>query len=402
MSPKSAPQPPGSEPSANSAFIPSTLIKEHKNLVMVGSGGVGKTTLSASLAIACAEAGHRVGLISIDPAKRLADALGMSLTGALTPIELPDSGRNDAPRGSLHGCMLDSKAVFDDMIRTHASSTEAARVILQHPLYRAASESLSGPLEYMALAKLDQMQRSGRYDRIILDTPPDSQALEFLTRPNILAGFMEQNVTQWLLKPLALMQKSGLAKRFASFGERLLGGVAKVSGLQALAIVAEFFVLMQDVIAGFHTSGMRVSKELKEPHTAFILACVPTQASVTSSLALSKRLDELGFRLEHAFVNKCLPKTLFTPSALKALEDKDEAEPDRPTLHSEHRAEQSLPFSGRRCLMQRYQAERALLNQLIEQAPNLRHLFRLHEEKTALIGLEALQAFARQLSPGQK
>ena len=149
------------------------LLKERRVFVLLGAGGVGKTSCSIGLAVAAARRGLRVGLLSIDPAKRLADALGIPLGHQLQEISL---GPGLPLHGSLKAAMLDQKAVFDAMVRRHAPDAATAAKILDNKLYKAASGKLSGSLEYMALAKLQDMVEDPSYDVIILDTPPDTHA----------------------------------------------------------------------------------------------------------------------------------------------------------------------------------------------------------------------------------
>jgi anion-transporting ArsA/GET3 family ATPase len=219
--------------------------------------------------------------------------------------ELKELNLGSGISGSVEAAMLDQKAVFDSMVRKHSSSVKSANKILQHKLYIAASAKLAGPLEYMALAKLHSMIESNRYDLIVLDTPPDTHALDFLRRPNILAGFMENKVMTWLIKPFYLASKLGAGK-FFSVGEKLMGGVSKVTGFKALAILSEFLVLMQEVIDGFHKSGESLVKILKDQSTGFFVVATPTSASSRSALNITQQLKKMGYHLNALILNRCL------------------------------------------------------------------------------------------------
>lgn len=293
-------------------------LSRKKVIVVMGPGGVGKTTASISLAVLGASMGLKVGLLSIDPAKRLAAALGMKLGNELSEISL---GADIPLKGTIHGAMLDQKAVFDEMVRKHAPGEETVDKILAHPFYQSASTKLAGPLEYMALAKLQSMYESNNFDIIILDTPPDTQALDFLRRPNILAGFMENKVMTWLVKPFYLANKLG-GKKIFSVGEKLMGGIAKVTGVKALSSMAEFLVLIQDVIKGFHESGEKIVKILSDKDTAFFLIGIPSRSAARSLKNLIKEIDMLGYPVDMILLNRCVPKHILQPIFEIGREDK--------------------------------------------------------------------------------
>lgn len=279
------------------------LIASKKVIVLLGAGGVGKTTSSIALALLAAKAGRRVGLLSIDPAKRLATALGIRLGSELRPIAF--KGYEDI-EGTLEAAMLDQKAVFDEMVERFSSNPKTRKQIFEHSLYQAVSNRFGGALEYMALAKLQRMIDSERYDLIVLDTPPDAHALDFLARPNILAGFMEHKVIQWLIKPFYIAQKLGLQK-LVSIGERLAGGIAEVTGVKAMQILAEFIMLMQDVIAGFHAMGEKLTKMLRSTSTGFVVVSTPRSASIRSAISMIDQLTYQEFPLDFLIINRCLP-----------------------------------------------------------------------------------------------
>ena len=282
------------------------ILKTKSIIVLIGAGGVGKTTTSIATAIAAARLGRKVALLSIDPAKRLADALGIPLGSELSRIIFP---QESGIIGSVSAAMLDQKVVFDKMVREHSPSTTVAERILRDPLYKAASTNLAGPLEYMALARLRELADDSAYDLVVLDTPPDTHALDFLARPNLLQGFMDNKVLSWLVKPFLMASKLGFGSfgRFVSIGEKLMGGMAKVTGVAALRSFGEFLVLMREVIEGFHKAGERVVELLKREQTAFVLVTVPTNASARSAEFLSGQLKNMSYRLSVLIFNRCLP-----------------------------------------------------------------------------------------------
>lgn len=282
------------------------LVADHRVILILGSGGVGKTTSAVTLAVLGALAGKKVGLLSIDPARRLADAMGIKLGYGLEKVTLPSGVPS---KGELWATMLDQKAVFDDMVRRFAPSEKIGKLILENSIYKAASSKLGGPLEYMAIARLEQMASDPTYDLIVLDTPPDTHALDFLVRPNILTGFMENKVMAWLVKPLILANKLGRGP-LLGFSEKIIGGLSKVTGLAMLRKLAEFLVLIEDIIQGFHHSGERVAKLLHHPTTAFALVTAPTGASVRSTLFMAQRLAKERFSAKQLIVNRCTPEGL--------------------------------------------------------------------------------------------
>jgi anion-transporting ArsA/GET3 family ATPase len=279
------------------------MLRTQRVIVLIGSGGVGKTTSAIALAIAGARLGKRVALLSIDPAKRLASALGIPLGNQLVKVDFDSSA---GVHGQLFAAMLDQKEVFDSMVKKHAPSPHIADRILRDPLYTSASTNLSGPLEYMALARLQELVDDEKNDLIVLDTPPDTHALDFLARPNVLSGFLEGTIVSKIIKPVVLASKFGLSK-FAFAGEKILGGVAKITGVSALQALSEFILLMQDVLAGFNAAGERVLTTLKSPSTSFVLVSSPTSAATRSAEHLGAQLATLGYCVEGVILNKCLP-----------------------------------------------------------------------------------------------
>ncbi len=279
-------------------------IKSSRILVTVGSGGVGKTTTSIALALLGAKLGMRVGLLSIDPAKRLADALGIPLSSELSRVKLDRS----IP-GYVEAAMLDQKAVFDDMVRRFAPSPSAATKIFNNSIYKEVSSNLGGPLEYMALAKLESMVSQGRYDLIVLDTPPDTHALDFLARPNILAGFIENGVMSWMIKPFHLAQKLGAGAIFKA-GGKVMHGLSSITGIKMLKLLAEFLVLMEEVIIGFNRVGRQVSIALKQPTTGFVLVSAPSNNAVRSASYLLQELKNNQYPLLTIIMNRNMPFAL--------------------------------------------------------------------------------------------
>lgn len=287
-----------------------SLILSSKLILCLGAGGVGKTTTSIALAVRSAKLGRRTALLSIDPAKRLAEALGLPLSHELTEIRL-----DGVP--PFHATMLDQKKIFDDLVTRFTKNPSTREKILDNRLYQACSQNFGGAIEYLAFALLDRLLQDDAFDTIILDTPPDSHALEFIRRPNVLAGFMDSRMMSWVIKPFYFAQRVGLGKIF-SFGERVAGGISQVTGVQALQRLAEFLVLMQEAFAGFHLAGNRLSQALRASSTKFILITTPQSAPVRSALNMMEQLRELRFLCDYLIFNRCLPNGLLPEGPLPA------------------------------------------------------------------------------------
>lgn len=282
----------------------SELVQTKRAILVIGPGGVGKTTCATALAFAAAKEGRRVALLSIDPAKRLAAALGLKFGSQLHELQLPA-----AYKGSIAAAMLDQKAIFDEQVYRFVKSENGRKKILQNKLYQQVAARLGGPLEYIAVAKLEQLLSDKRFDLVVLDTPPDTHALDFLTRPDVLKGFTDHKVMTWLVKPFHLAKKIGM-HHMLSMGEKLMGGIAKVTGVAALATLAEFLVVMEDVIEGFNQSGQTLKQQLAAASSGFVVVSAPRQASVRSAKHLLQQLGANHFLPSMVLLNLNLPDQL--------------------------------------------------------------------------------------------
>lgn len=337
------------------------ILENKKVLVLLGPGGVGKTSCSIGLAVYAASKGKKVGLLSIDPARRLASALGIKSDGSPTQIKFEKQ-----LTGSVEASMLDQKTMFDRMVHRYAPNRTIAEKIIQHPLYQAASSHLAGSIEYMALARLKEMVDNKSFDLVVLDTPPDSHALDFLARPDVLSRFHEHKVMNWLIKPFLLATKFGLG-RLMNMSEKLMGGVAQVTGFKALHSFAEFLVLIQQVIDGFHSASQGILKILHEPTSSFFLVTAPTSSGFRTALALGSELKKISYKLDALILNRVLPEAL----------SKEITAPDKTSSHDDLSAEAFLSK-----LWERKMEEENIIKELSEK------LSKIHAKEIFLLRIE--------------
>lgn len=294
-------------------------------LICCGSGGVGKTTISAALAIKRAMAGERVAVLTIDPARRLADSLSIGEIGN-TAREVPLQGA--APGGRLDAMMLDAKATFDGLIRRISPSSASAERVLSNRYYQFASEKLGGSHEYMAMQKLLDLWETGPYDTIVLDTPPTRHALDFLAAPQRMAGLFDQGVLRWLVMPAS----RGGWRALELGSEAVAKVLQKLMGEETIQEIAEFFEAFRDLWDGFRERSLRVDALLADPSTRFLLVSSPAPSSRTEALFFLGELSDRGLPFggflvnrvvpppEHAFAEGDLPSTgPMTPGAREAV-----------------------------------------------------------------------------------
>lgn len=266
-------------------------------LICCGSGGVGKTTVSAAVAIKRAMAGERVAVLTIDPARRLADSLSIGEIGnTARPVPLQGA----APGGSLDAMMLDAKATFDDLIRRISPSPASAERVLANRYYQFASEKLGGSHEYMAMQKLLDLWENGPYDTIVLDTPPTRHALDFLAAPRRMAGLFDQGVLRWLVMPAS----RGGWRALELGSEAVAKVLQKMMGEGTIREIAEFFEAFRDLWDGFRERSLRVDALLADPATRFLLVSSPAPASRSEALFFLGELSERGLPFGGFLVNR--------------------------------------------------------------------------------------------------
>jgi anion-transporting ArsA/GET3 family ATPase len=268
------------------------LIADHgvKILVCTGAGGVGKTTTAAALALRAAEHGRKVVVLTIDPAKRLAQALGLTSLDN-TPREVVGIASAD-DTGSLHAMMLDMKRTFDEVVETHADP-ERAKQILENPFYQALSSSFAGTQEYMAMEKLGQLsaraELEGTWDLIIVDTPPSRSALDFLDAPARLGSFLDGKFIRILTAP-ARSAGRGIGK-IAALGFGIFTGVLnKILGTQVLTDVGTFVAAIDTTFGGFRERADKTYALLKEPSSRFVVIAAPEPDALREAAYFVERL----------------------------------------------------------------------------------------------------------------
>ncbi len=285
--------------------------------VCVGSGGVGKTTLSAAIALSGALDGGRALVCTIDPARRLANALGLERLGnvesRVPPRKFAEAGL--APRGELHAMMLDVKRTWDDLIARHAPDRSRQKRILDNRIYQQLSSALAGSQEYMAMEKLYELASERDYDLIVLDTPPTVHALDFLEAPARILDFLGNDAARVLLVPAFAAGKLGF--RLAQLGgSYVVKTLARFTGAAVLRDVADFMASFQGMYEGFKTRAAAVRELLGRPDVGFVVVASPTPISVGEALFFHEHLHAEGMPIAGVVANRVTPDLWPGPAPL--------------------------------------------------------------------------------------
>ena len=268
-------------------------------VVTCGAGGVGKTTTAAAIGLRAAEQGRKVVVLTIDPARRLAQSLGLTELDN-TPREVADADRGNG--GRLDAMMLDMKRTFDDVVLAHASP-DKAKQILDNPFYVAMSSSFAGTQEYMAMEKLGQLhtqaERDGSWDLIVVDTPPSRSALDFLDAPERLASLLEGRFLKLLLAPA----RGPLRLMSAGFS-LITSTMTKILGAQVLKDVQTFAAAMETLFGGFRERADKTVSLLRQPHTAFVVVAAPQNDALREAAYFAERLREERMPLAGVILNR--------------------------------------------------------------------------------------------------
>jgi anion-transporting ArsA/GET3 family ATPase len=273
-------------------------VAEAHIVVCVGTGGVGKTTTAAALGLAAARAGRRAVVVTVDPARRLAHALGLDDLGN-EPRLVEGAG---AEGGSLHAAMLDPRATFDAMIVRCAAGPAQRERILTNRFYQNLAGNLSGTHEYMAMEKLHELATSGAYDLVVVDTPPTRDALAFLDAPRLFARLLDN----WLYKLLVLPGR-GLARTAAAGAHTLVRQLTRVAGTSVVDDTIAFFRALDGIEEGFRTRANEVYRTLQSPHTAFVLVVSPRPDALADAEGFAGSLARAGMVVRAVVVNRLTP-----------------------------------------------------------------------------------------------
>lgn len=271
-------------------------VRERSVIVCCGTGGVGKTTTAAALAVAGARAGRRAVVVTIDPAKRLADSLGLAELGN-------DPATIEGPwPGQLGAMMLDTKSTFDGLVRRYAGTPDQADRIIDNAFYRNVSTRLSGTQDYMAVEKLFELHHSGDWDLVVVDTPPTRDALAFLEAPRLLARLLDNTIYRMVTAP-----GRGVVKAVNSAAQAVLRQLARVVGATVVDDAVAFFQAFEGMEDGFRDRANDTLALLRDPRTAFVLVASPRQDTIDEARYFVRRIAVADLSVDAIVVNRTLP-----------------------------------------------------------------------------------------------
>lgn len=298
-------------------------VREAHVLVTTGAGGVGKTTTAAAIGVAAALEGRRTLVLTIDPARRLAQAMGLE-TLEDEPSQV-DLGEYTGP-GELWAMMLDMQTTFDRLIDTNASSPAEAEAIKNNRIYRTLSSSLSGTQEYMAMERLHELHETGAWDLLVIDTPPTRSALDFLDAPRRMTSFLEGRLLRLLLKP-GMAAGRGIGRVVGAGATAFMRVAGKVTGMDLLDDLAEFFRQFEGMYEGFKERAEQVLELLRHPDSRFVVVTSPEPPPLREARFFLERLQQEGLHPAGLVVNRIRPELPRDPTdaavarAVDALDD---------------------------------------------------------------------------------
>jgi anion-transporting ArsA/GET3 family ATPase len=289
------------------------LLATKEIVICCGSGGVGKTTTAAAMAaMAATYHGGKVLVLTVDPAKRLANALGLEQFGNVER-RVPDeafAAVGVEPRGELWAAMLDTKQSWDDLVERHAPDAATRKAILDNPLYQNVTGKFVQSHDYIAMERLYEIHSSGRYDLIVVDTPPTRNAIDFLEAPERMADFFSSRLLRWLIAPYQSRLFNVASKPFYNVADRILGS-------QFLQDIAEFFILFQTMYGGFVERAKAVTRTLSDRCTTFVVVSTLESAPVQEAEFFVGALSDRDLHLGALVLNKVLPTYLRSTAATK-------------------------------------------------------------------------------------
>jgi anion-transporting ArsA/GET3 family ATPase len=285
------------------------ILRAKEVIVCAGAGGVGKTTISASIGLQAALQGKKVAVLTIDPAKRLASSLGLKELSSeptkVNPRKFATAGLK--ADGELWALMLDTKSTFDKLVMRYAPTREQANRILGNRFYRNIAGTLSGTQEYMAMEKLYELYADNRFDVIVIDTPPTRNALDFLDAPKKMTDFLESRVLRWFLLPY-MKAGGGIMRLVNVTATTFLKLVKRIVGTEVLEDTAEFFGNLEGMYDGFKQRARDVAQLLQSDATSFIVVTSPALESVAEATFFAARLNESGLPFGALVVNRVHPR----------------------------------------------------------------------------------------------
>lgn len=282
------------------------LLASKEMILVCGSGGVGKTTIAAALAMsAVVHQGGKVLVLTVDPARRLADSLGIGALGNQAS-RIPDEAFAESgvtPRGELWAAMLDTKAGWDDLIERHAPDARIRDEVLSNPLYQNITSRFVHSHDYLAMERLHDLHASGEFDLVVVDTPPSRNALDVLDAPSRMVDFFGSRLLRWLTVPYRSRLFNVASKPFTQIADRILGSTF-------LQDIAQFFTLFQSMEKGFVARAREVEALLGDPRTAFVVVSTLEAAPAHEAAFLATELVDRGHHLGAIVANRVLPVAL--------------------------------------------------------------------------------------------
>ena len=335
------------------------LIADRRTRIIVccGSGGVGKTTIAAAIGLRAAEQGRHVVVLTVDPARRLAQSMGLtSLDNTPRPVpgvqvdpRYTQDGNGADSAGSLHAMMLDMKRTFDEIVEAHADPDRAAQ-ILANPFYQSLSSSFAGTQEYMAMEKLGQLRRADEWDLIVVDTPPSRSALDFLDAPQRLSRFLDGKLLRLLTAPAKVGGRAYLRVLNAGFGV-VTGVLTKILGTAVLKDVQTFVSALDTMFGGFRERADYTYQLLRAPGTSFLVVAAPEDDALREASYFVERLDQERMPLAGLVLNRVLQISAERLSAARSLAAAEalQAAPADHDTHGGHRPQTGQrPHGGQR------------------------------------------------------
>jgi anion-transporting ArsA/GET3 family ATPase len=299
------------------------LLEGKRICICAGSGGVGKTTTSAAIALGMAASGKKVVVLTIDPAKRLANSLGLRELGNEECLVSPErfEAAGVEMKGELWAMMLDAKRTFDDLIERHAPDEQTRDRVLSNRIYQEVSNAMAGSQEYMAMEKLYELYQEDRYDLLVLDTPPTRHALDFIDAPERMTRFIEGKSLQFFLKPGRLG-----VRIIGRSGGAVFSILKRLTGIDLLQDLSEFFQSFGDMAIGFRERAQRVNELLGDRRTSFVLVTAPEREPIQEAIFFWRRLREARLPFGGVIVNKVHHDYLRWAEDSDGLESKDALE----------------------------------------------------------------------------